>query len=119
MDAKEDECAEHRARTEMIQCQLLDPNTGIAVKIARIETHLEHQGEKTGEILDSVKWLFRGIVTILITIVGFVAQQTYTTVQAAKKPVYDPWNAGAGPSMNVASTSASSDKETQKKGIKK
>lgn len=74
---KDRECEEHKSKTETLHCTLLDPQNGIAVKVAVIS-------EKVNKIEENTTWAFRGVMAILVAILGTFFSQVLNTVNSIK-----------------------------------
>ena len=86
MKDKDEECQEHQALIRELQKAIAHPECGLAIKMARIEERQKSHGETLEELAEGQKWIVRGIVLVLLTVVGYAASQWVESHDVRSRP---------------------------------
>lgn len=82
---KEKDCEKHLDKTDTMQCQLLDPETGVFTRLTRIEKNQDNHGILLNKIDDTLTWATRGLIAGLVGILLSVGGW-WISKQEAKTP---------------------------------
>lgn len=89
-------CMMQEKKIDDLNDTLNDPQTGLLVKTTIVTTKLENVEKIVDDVRDQLRWLNRGIIAILLAVVGWGAAMWFTAHgQKEKDQVPPAWSSQA------------------------